>query len=90
MGKTEEKKCIYVGFNKVQNNEGVLMDRRDFAGEKIEVFDVGPDRSRNQDTELKAKAKSILRKCAGKIGWLARGSRPDLIFSQIEMGTKLK
>ena len=55
---------------------------------KIELFDVSPDRSKNQDAELTTEEKSILRKCAGKLGWLARGSRPDLIFSQIEMSTK--
>ena len=30
----------------------------------------------------------MIRKAAGKIGWLARGTRPDWIFPQVEMSTK--
>ena len=88
MGKTEEKKFKYVDFNIEQKPEGIYIDQNDFAEEKIEVFDVNPDRSKNQDDERTADKKSMLRKCAGKVGWLARGSRPDLVFAQIEMSTK--
>ena len=30
----------------------------------------------------------MLRVVAGRIGWLARGTRPDLTFAQIEISTK--
>ena len=62
-----------------------------YTKEKIEVFDVKPDRARNPADELSPEeiSFSTIRKVAGKIGWLARGSRPDLIFSQIEMSTKV-
>ena len=30
----------------------------------------------------------MLRKSAGKIGWLGRGTRPDLVFAQVEMSTR--
>ena len=88
MGKVEEKKFRYVGFDIEQKSEGIYIDQSHYAEEKIEVFDVSPDRSKDQEAELTGEEKSMLRKCAGKIGWLARGSRPDLIFSQIEMSTK--
>ena len=51
-------------------------------------MDVKPGSSKNVDDELTNDEKSFARKIAGKIGWLPRGTRPDLVFAQIEMSTK--
>ena len=61
---------------------------KDYADEKVEIFDVNPARAMKQEDDLTEKEKSQLRKTAGRIGWLGRGTRPDLVFSQIEMSTK--
>ena len=87
MGKTEAVKFKYVGYKIEQCEEGIKVDQNEFAAE-VEVLDLKPERARNVEDELEIEEKSLLRKIAGKIGWLARGTRPDLIFSQIEMSTK--
>ena len=88
MGSITEKKFTYTGFDLEQETGHVRVSQDKYTTEKIEVFDVKPDRARNPTAELTPEEVSTIRKVAGKIGWLARGSRPDLIFSQIEMSTK--
>ena len=87
MGKTESKKFRYVGFNLDQQEEGIKVDQSDFAA-GLEVFDIKPERAKQVDEDLTLDEKSQLRKVAGKVGWLGRGSRPDLVFAQVEMSTK--
>ena len=88
MGKTEQKAFKYVGFNICQGDEGIQVSMKDYAEEKVEIFDVDPDRALYQEDDLTEEEKSLLRKTAGRIGWLGRGARPDLVFAQIEMSTK--
>ena len=88
MGKVEEKKFTYVGFDINQTTEGITIDQSQYAKEKIDNLIIDPDRAKNQDDELSSDEKSILRKIAGRIGWLSRGTRPDLTFAQIEISTK--
>ena len=88
MGKTEQKVFKYVGFNICQGEEGIQVSMKDYAEEKVEIFDVDPDRALHQEDDLTEEEKSLLRKTAGRIGWLGRGARPDLVFAQIEMSTK--
>ena len=56
------------------------MDQTDFAVEKIEISDVKPESTKYPKKELTDEDKSTLRKVAGKIRWLARGTRLDLVF----------
>ena len=88
MGKTEQRVFKYVGFNIQQGEEGVQVNMKDYADEKVEIFDVNPARAMKQEDDLTEEEKSQLRKTAGRIGWLGRGARPDLVFAQIEMSTK--
>jgi hypothetical protein len=89
MGKTDRKSFVYTGFEPEQTQEGIKVSQNELARAKIEVFDMKPDRANNgPDDDLSAEEVSIIRKAAGKIGWLARGTRPDLVFSQVEMSTK--
>ena len=87
MGKTEKKQFSYVGYDVEQNEEGIKISQQAYA-DNLEVFNVCPTRSLNQDDDLTEEEKSLLRKCAGQIGWLARETRPDLTFAQVEMSTK--
>ena len=88
MGKVEEKKFTYVGFDIEQKEEGITIDQNHYAREKIEIITIDPDRAKNHDDMLSNEEKSMLRVVAGRIGWLARGTRPDLTFAQIEISTK--
>ena len=88
MGKTEQKVFKYVGFDIEQEEEGIRVNMNNYAEEKIDIFDVDPTRALQQEESLTEEEKSQLRKTAGRIGWLGRGARPDLVFAQIEMSTK--
>lgn len=88
MGKVEEKQFTYVGFDINQTEDGITIDQSQYAEEKIDNIIIDPDRAKNQNDELSDEEKSLLRRIAGRIGWLARGTRPDLTFAQIDISTK--
>jgi transposase InsO family protein len=87
MGKTESRQFKYVGFELDQTKNGIIVSQNEYAKEVL-PFDVKPERAKQVDDELNDEERSLLRKVAGKVGWLGRGSRPDLTFAQIEMSTK--
>ena len=87
MGKTEAKKFKYVGYELEQLEQGIIISQREYA-EKIEILDINPSRLKAQDVELSQEEKSMIRQVAGQIGWLARETRPDLSFAQVEISTK--
>ena len=88
MGKTEQKAFRYVGFDIEQEEVGIRVSMKTYAEEKIDIFDVDPARAMRQEDNLTEEEKSQLRKTAGRIGWLGRGARPDLVFAQVEMSTR--
>ena len=88
MGKTEQEVFKYVRFEIEQEEDGVRVSMSKYAENKIDIFDVKPERAMRQEAELTEEEKSQLRKTAGRIGWLGRGARPDLVFAQIEMSTR--
>ena len=42
-----------------------------------------PSRKKEGEEAVTEKEKSLMRSYAGKLGWLGRNCRPDLLFSQI-------
>ena len=74
MGKVEEKKFTYVGFDIEQKEAGITIDKSQYAKEKIENIVTDPERAKIQKSALSSEEKSILRVVAGRIGWLARGN----------------
>ena len=88
MGKIEEKKFSYVGFDIDQKADCTIIDQTRYVKEKINDIRCDPSRAKLPDEPLTSEERSQMRIYAGKVGWLARGSRPDLIFAQIEMSTK--
>ena len=50
---------------------------------------IQPDRKKQDAEPVTEKERKQIRSLAGKIGWLARGTRPDLIFSQIEASSSV-
>ena len=87
MGKTEAKRFKYVGYDLEQLKEGIKISQREYA-EKLEIPEIDPSRLKAQDDELTSEEKTLIRQVAGQIGWLARETRPDLSFAQVEMSTK--
>ena len=89
MGRTEQKVFKYVGYNITQADDySIKVDQDDFAKEKIELINVDPARAKQVKEPLTKEEESLMRKAAGRIGWLGRGTRPDIVFEQIAMSTK--
>ena len=89
MGKTESGNFKYVGFNIRQDPESfaVTVDQEDYA-EKIEMINISPERALRKSDKTSAEETTEMRRAAGRLGWLGRGTRPDLLFNQIEISTK--
>ena len=89
MGREECWNFKFCGYRIIQSKDTfeVTISQNDFADE-TQIPKVSPARSKQADSPLTSKEKSTLRGIAGKVGWLARGTRPDLLFSQLETSTK--
>ena len=88
MGSTQEKNFKYVGYQISQTSTGITVDQNQFAAEKVELFNIPVERKREPDAALNEEEKTLLRQAAGKAGWMAMGTRPDLCFTRLEMSTK--
>ena len=86
MGKVESKKFKYVGFDIEQKEDLIRVDQSTFAA-GLELINISPARAKQVDEKLSNEERSCLRRAAGQIGWLGRGSRPDIVFGQVEMST---
>ena len=91
MGREESWNFKYCGFRIFQSKDTfeIKISQDEFA-EEVEVPRLSPSRSKEPEADLTKAEQSCLRGIAGKIGWLARGTRPDLLFPQLEASTKLK
>ena len=88
MGKTASKHFKYVGLELEQKEDfSIVASQEDYA-KKIEMIYIDPARKKNRGENLTDEEKSKLRKVAGSIGWLGRQTRPDVLFSQVEMSTR--
>ena len=89
MGREESWNFKYCGFRIFQSKENfeVKISQDEFANE-VEIPKLSPSRAKEPESELSKPEQSTLRGIAGKIGWLARGTRPDLLFPQLETSTK--
>ena len=89
MGREENWNFKYCGYRikQCKDTYEATLSQNDYA-EEVEVPKISPARSKHSDSTLTGAEKSTLRSIAGKIGWLARGTRPDLLFSQLETSTK--
>ena len=92
MGKTEEKEFTYVGLEIKQDKGGIEVAQRKYVQEKIKTIDVDicVERKLEMEERLTEKEGTLLRKIAGRIGWLSGGSRPDMSFPRVEISTKFK
>ena len=88
MGKTASKQFKYVGLEVEQLEEYSIKVSQEGYAKDIEMIHIDPRRKIDKNEQLTEEEKSQLRKTAGKLGWLGRQTRPDLLFSQIEMSTR--
>ena len=83
IGRVESENFVYCG-HRIKMKDGVLtLDQREFA-EEVRPMVIKPDRRRQTNQPVTDAERKMLRSYAGKLGWLARTTRPDLYFAQIE------
>ena len=88
LGKVERRNFLYCG-HRIKQEEGSLVFNQEEFAEGIKPLVILPDRKKQDSEPVTEKERKQIRSLAGKIGWLARGTRPDLIFSQIEASSSV-
>ena len=84
LGTVERDNFLYCGHRVKQDQAGnIQVDQQEYADAVKELI-IKPERKRQNDQPLTEPERKQMRAFAGKLGWLARLSRPDLIFAQVE------
>jgi len=84
-----EGQFMYTGFQIKQDSEGIMIDQNQYL-ENLEVEDINPARVRHKNDDLDENEKTKIRKMAGSLNWIVRGTRPDKSFELIDASTKFQ
>ena len=83
LGKIERGDYLYCGHRIKQAKGRLTLDQEEFA-KQVKPLIIHPKRSRQPDQDVTDTERTQLRAYAGKLGWLGRTTRPDLLVSQIK------
>ena len=86
-GKLEEGKFKYVGFQKQQNRDGIIIDQSEYV-EDIENVSLSSQRILSKREKLTPEELTQLRELVGHLNWAVQGTRPDMTFDLIDLSTK--
>ena len=89
VGKNEKQNFIYTGFVFSQDTHGITVNQNSYV-ENVSIDPVDAKRAINKNAELSDEERTSLRKMAGVLNWIVRGSRPDLSYELIDISTKFK
>ena len=89
VGKNEKSNFVYTGFSFFQEKNGIRMDQNNYR-ENLTIENIDPKRAVQKNSELSDSETTCLRKMAGSLNWIVRGTRPDLAFELIDSSTKFK
>ena len=78
----------YIGFEMEQTDNSIVLSQRKYVGE-INVQGLSPERKLNKDAALTKEEHSIYRKLVGQLNWVARHTRPDVMFDVMELSMSL-
>ena len=88
LGKIEDSDFLYCGHRIRQEGEKFVISQEEFAAE-VKPFEILPVRKKQPSEKVTEKERAQLRSGAGKLGWMARLTRPDLMFAQIEASSNV-
>ena len=85
LGTIEEKDYLYCGHRIKQDREAGLLtiDQEEFARD-IKPLVIKPERKRQSQEKVTEAERTLIRAYSGRLGWLGRVTRPDLLQAQIE------
>ena len=81
ISKQSSQSFVYLGWNVVQDEEGISMDQREYCKGILPVL---PLPKKKDDELLSADEKNSYQGLLGKLNWLACQSRPDLKYDVLE------
>ena len=87
VGKNEKGNFVYTGFSFFQEHNGIRMDQNNYR-ENLTLETIDAKRAVQKSSELSDSETTSLRKMAGSLNWIVRGTRPDLAFELIDSSTK--
>ena len=73
VGKNEKQNFAYTGFLFSQKQSGIHIDQNHYT-ENLEVTPIDAQRALNKNAELSKEEYTDLRKMAGSLNWIVRGS----------------
>ena len=88
LGKIEDGNFLYCGHRIIQQGDRITLGQDEFAAE-VKPFEILPARKKQPAEKVTDKERAQMRSGAGKIGWMARLTRPDLMFAQIEASSNV-
>ena len=83
LGTMEKENFLYCGHRIKQQGASLTLDQEEFAN-TIKPMLISPERKRQGALEVTEAERSMIRAYAGKLGWLGRTTRPDLLVPQIK------
>ena len=83
LGTIEKGNYLYCGHRIKQQDGRLTIDQEEFAAE-VKPIVISPARKRQGREPVTEEERKIIRSAAGKLGWLGRVTRPDLLQAQIE------
>ena len=72
----------------MKDGQTLTLHQKEFAAEVKELV-IKPDRKKDNSVPVTETERSQIRSLTGKLGWLGRTTRPDLLQSQIEASSKV-
>ena len=82
LGKVETENYLYCGHRIRQQGDSLTLDQEEFA-ENVKPLIISPARKQQSKEPVTEKERKVLRAYAGRLGWLGRTTRPDLLIPQI-------
>ena len=87
-GRLEEREFKYVGFNVVQDDDGISISMTEYVDKHKE--DYSRCKSGTSGSQLSATEQQEFRQVVGRLNWVVQGTRPDKFFEVIDLSMKLK
>ena len=85
LGKIEKGNFLYCGHRIIQEGGKLTLGQGEFAG-GIKPFHITPARKRETAEKVTEEERAQIRSGAGKLGWIARLTRPDLMITEFIVG----
>ena len=83
---TEDERFALLGWNVVQDREGIVVSQQDYIDQKIEFMNI-PTKGRGGQERLNDEEKALFRAHVGKLRWCTDQTRLDIAFETLLTST---